>query len=84
MKEEETAMHVQIINFQLQNASFEQYAKMCDEVAPAIASLPGLVSKVWLASQETNTTAPTYAAPNTAQASVCHAADPHRVGAISR
>ena len=27
---------------------------------------------------DTNTTAPTYAQPNTAQASACHSAEPHR------
>ena len=28
---------------------------MCDEVAPAFAEVPGLVSKVWLANRVTNT-----------------------------
>ncbi len=48
-------MHIQIINFQLQGVSEEQYAGLCDELAPAFAALPGLVRKVWLANSETGT-----------------------------
>lgn len=42
-------MHVQIVNFQLDGITEEEYQAMCDEVATAFAELPGLVAKVWLA-----------------------------------
>ena len=48
-------MHVQIINFQLKDVSEADFRAHCDEVAPAFAELPGLISKVWLANQSTNT-----------------------------
>ena len=48
-------MHIQIINFQLNGISEEEYSNLCDQVAPAFAQLPGLVSKVWLANSGTNT-----------------------------
>ena len=48
-------MHIQIITFSLKGISAEDYAKLAEAVAPAIASMPGLVSKAWLANSETNT-----------------------------
>ena len=48
-------MHVQIITFGLKGISEEDYSKMAEAVAPAIAAMPGLVSKAWLADPETNT-----------------------------
>jgi hypothetical protein len=48
-------MHILIINFALEGISAEQYAEQVESVAPAFAKLPGLVSKIWLANQETNT-----------------------------
>jgi hypothetical protein len=41
-------VEILIINFSLATTEAE-YRKMCDEVAPAFAAVPGLVSKVWLA-----------------------------------
>jgi hypothetical protein len=38
-----------IVNFNLDGLSEEDFARSCDEVAPAFAAIPGLVSKVWLA-----------------------------------
>jgi hypothetical protein len=48
-------MHVLIVNFNLKGVDEKAYAKMCDEIAPAFAAVPGLVSKVWLKSSETGT-----------------------------
>jgi heme-degrading monooxygenase HmoA len=48
-------MHVQIINFHLRDVSEAGYRALCDEVAPAFAEVPGLISKVWLANRTTNT-----------------------------
>jgi heme-degrading monooxygenase HmoA len=48
-------MHIQVINFHLQDLSEADYRAVCDEVAPAFAEVPGLISKVWLANRSTNT-----------------------------
>ena len=48
-------MHVQIINFQLKDMSDAEYRKVCGDLAPAFASVPGLVAKEWLANLSTNT-----------------------------
>ncbi len=48
-------MHIMIINFALESISAEQYAEQVESVAHAFAELPGLVSKTWLANEETNT-----------------------------
>ena len=47
-------MHIQIINFHLKDVSETDYRAHCDEIAPAFAEVPGLVSKVWLAKSVTN------------------------------
>lgn len=48
-------MHVQIINFQLKGVTAAEYGKLCNDLAPAFAGLPGLLAKVWLADAATNT-----------------------------
>lgn len=48
-------MHIQIVNFELNGITEEQYRKLCDEVAPAFAGVPGLIAKIFLARSETNT-----------------------------
>ena len=48
-------MHVQIINFQLKDLSEEAYTNLCNDLAPAFASVPGLLAKVWLANSATKT-----------------------------
>jgi len=48
-------MHIQIINFHLKDVSEADFRALCDEVAPAFAEVPGLISKVWLANRTTNT-----------------------------
>ncbi|HXI28061.1 MAG TPA: YdhR family protein [Vicinamibacterales bacterium] len=48
-------MHVLIINFNLKGIDEAQYAKQCNEVAPAFAAVPGLISKVWLENSDTGT-----------------------------
>jgi hypothetical protein len=42
-------MQILIVNFNLDGLSEEDFANSCDELAPAFAAVPGLVSKVWLA-----------------------------------
>lgn len=48
-------MHIQIVTFKLNGIREDDYQKMCDAVAPAIADVPGLISKVFLANGQTNT-----------------------------
>jgi heme-degrading monooxygenase HmoA len=48
-------MHILIINFALEGISEEQYGAQVESVAPAFAKLPGLVSKTFLANEQTNT-----------------------------
>jgi len=48
-------MHVLIVNFQLKGVDEAQYAKLCDDIAPAFAAVPGLISKVWLKNSDTGT-----------------------------
>ena len=42
-------MEILVINFSLEGMNESEYRNLCDEVAPAFAGVPGLVSKVWLA-----------------------------------
>src|SRR5689334_5771933 len=46
---EEVAVQILIVNFNLDGLSEEDFASSADELAPAFAAVPGLVSKVWLA-----------------------------------
>lgn len=48
-------MHVLVVNFQLDGVDEEGYRAMCDELAPAFAEVPGLVTKTWLADSDSNT-----------------------------
>ena len=48
-------MHIQIINFNLEGVSEQEYRNLCDQLAPNFADLPGLVSKSWLADPASNT-----------------------------
>ena len=48
-------MHILIINFNLHELSYTEYLEVCDEVSEAFAAVPGLISKKWVANQETNT-----------------------------
>lgn len=42
-------MELLIINFNLNGVTEADYAALCDQIAPAFAAVPGLVTKVWLA-----------------------------------
>jgi hypothetical protein len=48
-------VHIQIVNFKLNGIDEAQYSQMCEEEAAVFAAIPGLVSKVWLADESTNT-----------------------------
>ena len=48
-------MQILIVNFSLEGITGEQFQAASLELAPAFAEVPGLRSKAWLASPETNT-----------------------------
>jgi quinol monooxygenase YgiN len=48
-------MHIAVVNFRLKNMTHEQFTAVCDELAPAYAATPGLLSKVWLSDPTGNT-----------------------------
>ena len=54
-------MHIAVVNFRLKNMTHEQFTATCDELAPAYAAAPGLVSKVWLSDPTGNTYGGVYA-----------------------
>ena len=47
-------MHILIINFSIEGITRAQYEEACDGLASAFAAVPGLVTKQWLANEETN------------------------------
>jgi len=53
-KEGSHLMHIQIINFNLKDATEQQYLNICDELAPTFGSMPGLLTKFWLADRASN------------------------------
>lgn len=59
-------MHIQIINFHLRGIDDQQYARTCDDLAPAFSAVPGLLSKVWLANPQSGTFGGIYTWENTA------------------
>ena len=48
-------MIIQIVNFNLKDLSGADYRSACDGLAPELARVPGLISKVWLADEASNT-----------------------------
>jgi hypothetical protein len=48
-------MYVQIVNFNLKDMTDAGFRSMANEVAPAFASVPGLLGKIWIADAGKNT-----------------------------
>lgn len=48
-------MIIQVVNFNLKDLSDADYRSACDGFAPELARVPGLISKVWLADEASNT-----------------------------
>jgi hypothetical protein len=46
---------IQVVTFNLRDLSDADYRNACDGLAPELAGIPGLVSKVWLADEASNT-----------------------------
>jgi hypothetical protein len=47
-------MYILIVTFQLNGLSEQEYEQQCEAAAPMFATLPGLLSKTWLANAATN------------------------------
>jgi hypothetical protein len=41
-------MHISVFEYRIQNIDDAAWSRTCDELAPAFAAVPGLLSKVWL------------------------------------
>ena len=48
-------MHMQVVNFNLEGITHDDYLQIAETAAPAFAELPGLISKVWLCDKARNT-----------------------------
>jgi len=48
-------VEIQVVTFRLRGMTREHYETLCDELAPAVAAAPGLISTDWLADESTNT-----------------------------
>ena len=48
-------MIIQVVNFNRNGLSDAEYRSVCDGLAPELARVPGLISKVWLADEASNT-----------------------------
>jgi hypothetical protein len=46
-------MHALFISYALRDSNLVQHAELCEQLAPAVAAVPGLLSKTWLANGET-------------------------------
>ena len=46
-------MHALFVSYSLADATPAQHAELCEQLAPAVAAVPGLLSKTWLANGET-------------------------------
>lgn len=47
-------MHIQVVTFHLEGLSREDFLAACNQLAPAIAQVPGLISKTFIANPATN------------------------------
>lgn len=48
-------MHVQVVAFGLEGVGEEEYHEGCRDETGAFADLPGLITKIWLRSEASNT-----------------------------
>ena len=47
-------MEIVIVNFSLNGITGDEYAQAAEQMSPAFAEVPGLMSKVWLADNKNN------------------------------
>jgi quinol monooxygenase YgiN len=48
-------MYVQVVTFELAGIPDEDFRKHCEAAAPAFTAMPGLLQKVWLGDEASNT-----------------------------
>jgi len=75
-------VEILVINFSLEGMTEAEYRTLCDEVAPAFAAVPGLVSKVWLADRAHGVYGGVYTFENGAALNAHLASDLGKVAAI--
>ena len=46
-------MHALFVTYALRDTDPLQYAELCEQLAPAVAAVPGLLAKTWLTNSET-------------------------------
>lgn len=46
-------VHALFVSYSLRASDPAQHAELCEQLAPAVAAVPGLLSKMWLANTET-------------------------------
>ena len=46
-------MHALFVSYTLRDSDPARHAELCEQLAPAVAAVPGLVAKTWLANSET-------------------------------
>jgi Putative mono-oxygenase ydhR len=47
------AMHALLVTYTLRDADPAQHAELCEQLAPAVAAVPGLLAKIWLTNCDT-------------------------------
>ena len=47
------AMHALFVSYVLRGADPVQHSELCEQLAPAVAAVPGLLAKTWLTNRET-------------------------------
>ncbi len=52
---DQSPKYIQVVNFNLEGITHDDFMGVANEVAPNFASLPGLISKVWLSDKDNNT-----------------------------
>lgn len=46
-------MHALFVSYALRDSDPAQHAELCEQLAPAVAAVPGLLAKTWLTNRET-------------------------------
>ena len=75
-------MEILVVNYSLDGMTESEYESLCDEVAPAFAAVPGLVSKVWLADRDNGVYGGVYTFENGAAVDAFLASELGQVAAI--
>jgi len=75
-------VEILVVNYSLDGMTESEYESLCDEVAPAFAAVPGLVSKVWLADRDNGVYGGVYTFENGAAVDAFLASELGQVAAI--